>query len=100
MVELYYLFIFVVSFAVTTWINYYNNSVKIQKLILRWEGKCFHIHHWFTFGCLLGALILGRHLKRNHYNILLVILMGIIAEDFLFKDVFIFCRPCKELLKY
>ena len=96
--EHYYL-IFLFSFLVTVWINYYNNSVKIQKLILRWEGECFHIHHWLTFSGILCAFVLGRYLSHTHFKIGIVILLGIIAEDFLFKDVFSFCRPCDELLK-
>ena len=99
MKDLHYFLIFLVSFLVTVWINYHNNSVKIQKLVLRWEEKCFHIHHWLTFSGILLAFVLGRYLSLAHFNIGVVILLGIIAEDFLFKDVFSFCKPCEELLR-
>ena len=59
MKDIHYFLFFLVSFLVTVWINYHNNSVKIQKLVLRWEEKCFHIHHWLTFSGILLAFVLG-----------------------------------------
>ena len=100
MKDIHYFLIFLVSFLITVWINYLNNSVKIQKLVLRWEEKCFHIHHWLTFSGILIAFVLGRYLNLAHFNIGVVILLGIIAEDFLFKDVFTICKPCEELLSW
>lgn len=97
--QLYYLLVFAISFLVTAKINFYNNNSKIQKLVLRWNNACFHVHHWITFTALLLALIAGRYLTMSAFNLLVVIIFGIISESFLFKDVFEIKKTCKQLLK-
>ena len=99
MVETYYIIIFAISFLITARINYHNNSAKIQKLLLRWNKMCFHIHHWITFGVILFAFVAGRYINIGLFNIVVAIIFGIIAEGFLFKDVFSVSKSCKKIFK-
>lgn len=94
-----YIIIFLISFLITARINYHNNSSKIQKLLLRWNRMCFHIHHWITFSVILFAFILGRYVNINVFYILIACVFGIIAESFLFKDVFSVTKSCKKIFK-
>ena len=99
MIEIYYIIIFAISFLITARINYHNNSDKIQKLLLRWNRMCFHIHHWITFGVILFAFIAGHYINVGLFNIVVAIIVGIIAEGFLFEDVFSVSKSCKKIFK-
>ncbi len=96
---MYYILIFAISFIITARVNYFNNKTKIQKMILRWNNMCFHIHHWITFSIILFAFISGRYLNLTSFYLIIAIIFGIIAESFLFKDVFNVKQTCKNIFK-
>ena len=99
MMQMYYILLFSISFLLTAKINYFNNKSKIQKVILRWNDACFHIHHWITFTIILFAFISGRYLTDLWFNFIIAIIFGIIAESFLFKDVFDVKKTCGTIFK-
>jgi hypothetical protein len=99
MMQMYYVLVFAISFLITAKINYHNNKTKIQKMILRWNNMCFHVHHWITFSVLLFAFASGRYLNITMFNVMIAIFFGIIAESFLFKDVFDVKKTCATIFK-
>ena len=62
----------------------------IKKLILIWDLKQYHIHHWVTFSLICVFLLIGRFASNQVFNLLLGMSIGTILEDFLFDTIFDF----------
>ena len=61
-----------------------------KKLILTWDLKQYHIHHWVTFSLICVFLLIGRFASNQVLYLLLGLSLGIILEDFLFDTIFDF----------
>ena len=103
--ELYIIFSFILSIIIGFLLSYYihylpvindiNNENK-KKLILFWNKKIYHIHHWITFSMIIFLLILGAILPTPILYICIGLSLGTICEDFLFDDIF---KIEKEILE-
>lgn len=62
----------------------------IKKLILIWDLKQYHIHHWVTFSLICVFLLIGRFASNQLLYLLLGLSLGTILEDFLFDTIFDF----------
>ena len=61
-----------------------------KKLILTWDLKQYHIHHWVTFSLICVFLLIGRFASNQLLYLLLGLSLGTILEDFLFDTIFDF----------
>ena len=61
-----------------------------KKLILIWDLKQYHIHHWVTFSLICVFLLIGRFASNQLLYLLLGLSLGTILEDFLFDTIFDF----------
>ena len=61
-----------------------------KKLILIWNLKQYHIHHWVTFSLICVFLLIGRFASNQLLYLLLGLSLGSILEDFLFDTIFDF----------
>lgn len=93
-----------ISFIVTYFINYYRGkNSKLQELILIVNNSCYHIHHSITLTLMMVCLLVGRYIKNNStLAAIFGIYIGMVAEDFLYKDWYLIKNNChkKLLLKF
>ena len=82
-----------ISFLIMTYLNYLPHTYP-QKLIFHIDDKCYHIHHWIIGLGLISFGLLMRHINPFWHYIIIAALVGLIAEDFLFRDEFKFLVPC------
>ena len=78
-------------------INYLpRNRTYRQELDLFIGKKCYHIHHWITLGIILGVFLIGYYNKSIilFYSVV-GIMLGLIFEDFLFRDFLKIRNNCK-----
>jgi|TARA_Y100000992_G_scaffold300968_1_gene270768 hypothetical protein len=59
-----------------------------KKLILTWDSKDYHIHHWITFSLIILLLVLGKFSPNWLIVIFIGLSLGTIFEDFLFDNIF------------
>jgi len=88
-----YLISGIVVFTIMVWINYLPHKYP-QKLILHLDDKCFHIHHWITGLFLIGFAFLSRRASPTVFKVIIWGLIGLVLEDFLFRDEFRIVVPC------
>ena len=65
-----------------------NDKKYTKKLILTWNSKQYHIHHWITFSIIILLAILGKYAPRPFFYVLIGLSLGTIFEDFLFDNIF------------
>lgn len=68
-----------------------------EKLILYWGNTCIHVHHWIFFGLFAGLLYFGRYANDTLFNVAIMLILGAIAEDFLWRNVFNLRTPCDQV---
>ena len=86
----------IVTFMIMVWINYLPHKYP-QKLILHFDDKCFHIHHWITGLFLILFAFLARRSSPQVFNLIIGGLIGVVLEDLLFRDEFKILVSCKKL---
>ena len=59
-----------------------------KKLILTWNSKQYHIHHWITFSIIILLLLIGKYVPTPVLLVLIGLSLGTIFEDFLFDNIF------------
>ena len=84
----------IVGFLITYRVNYLpqqikNNNSK-QHLVLTWNSKRYHLHHWLTFTLIIFIMFISRYSNFKLFIILVGLLLGAILEGFLFKDWYVF----------
>lgn len=93
-----------ISFIITYFINYRKGTTsKLQELILLVNNSCYHIHHSITLTLMIACLFAGRYIKNTSTLVgILGIYIGMVAEDFLYKDWYLIKNNChkKLLLKF
>tara|TARA_A100001035_G_C27558946_1_gene397668 strand:+ start:326 stop:628 length:303 start_codon:yes stop_codon:yes gene_type:complete len=89
--------LFIISFASSFILAYFihylphindKNQEYTKKLILTWNSKKYHIHHWITFSLVIIILLLGKFSPDWLIIIFIGLCLGTIFEDFLFDDIF------------
>ena len=83
----------IISFTLAYFIHYLphindNNEQNTKKLILTWNSKKYHIHHWITFSLIIIILLLGKFSPDWLIIFFIGLCLGTIFEDFLFDDIF------------
>ena len=91
------LLVFILSIIIAYMLSYYihylphKNDVDkkyTKKLILTWNSKQYHIHHWITFSIVIIILLLGKYSNDYLIAIYIGLCLGTIFEDFLFDNIF------------
>ena len=59
-----------------------------KKLILTWNSKHYHIHHWITFSIIILLLLIGKYAPKTIMYVFIGLSLGSIFEDFLFDNIF------------
>jgi hypothetical protein len=74
----------------------------LQELVLLTNGNCHHIHHFILFGSIIIAMIIARSLSKTAFYLLVAFLLGVSAEDLLFKDWYVIKNNChkNKLIKF
>ncbi len=89
--------VFIISIIISYTLSYYihylphKNDVNkkyTKKLILTWDSKQYHIHHWITFSLVIFILLLGKYSNDYLIAIYIGLCLGTIFEDFLFDNIF------------
>ena len=91
---MYYIITFaIIGFIISYYVHYLptindiNNEFP-KKLILFWNNKTYHIHHWITFSIIIIILYIGSASQKYVFNSIIGLCLGTIFEDFLFDDIF------------
>jgi len=92
------LFAVIFGFFLAYMFNY--KSSKKQALMLIWNEKCFHIHHWITYGILLLAMLFVKFFPMDIDYIAIFFIVGLILEDFLYRDIFQVREKCSKMCKF
>ena len=66
-------------------VKQHNIKMELELLI---KKRCFHIHHWITVLFMIILVYIGRYCSITIFEFLLGFLLGILLEDFLFRNVF------------
>ena len=93
MLVLVFILSIMVAYALSYYIHYlpHKNDVDkkyTKKLILTWNSKQYHIHHWITFSLVIFILLLGKYSNDYLIAIYIGLCLGTIFEDFLFDNIF------------
>lgn len=93
MLVLVFILSIMVAYALSYYIHYLphkNDTDKkyTKKLILTWNSKQYHIHHWITFSLVIFILLLGKYSNDYLIAIYIGLCLGTIFEDFLFDNIF------------
>jgi hypothetical protein len=88
------LFGFLIAFI----LNY--KSSKKQALMLIWNDNCFHIHHWISYGIILLAMLFHKFFPMEIDYIVIFFIVGLILEDFLYRDIFQVREKCKKMCNF
>ncbi len=86
----------IIGFYISYLVHYLPHSIEIhkkekkysKKLILTWNSKQYHIHHWITFSIVILLLLLGRYAHISIFYVFIGLSLGTIFEDFLFDNIF------------
>ena len=92
------LFAVVFGFFLAYILNY--KSTKKQALMLIWNDKCFHIHHWISYGIILLAMLFIKFFPMEIDYIAIFFIVGLILEDFLYRDIFQVREKCSKMCKF
>ena len=74
-------------FFVLHYIPSKQRNIKME-LDLLIKKRCYHIHHWITVVLILIMVYICRFCSNALYEIIIGLLLGILAEDFLFRNIF------------
>ena len=74
------------GFMLAYMVNY--KSQKKQALILQWNNKCYHIHHWITYSIIVLTILAAKHYSVSVDYAMIYFLVGLILEDFLYRNIF------------
>tara|TARA_B100001175_G_scaffold295925_1_gene284433 strand:+ start:288 stop:635 length:348 start_codon:yes stop_codon:yes gene_type:complete len=91
---MYYIIAFsIIGFILSYYIHYLPtindiNNENPKQLILFWNNKIYHVHHWITFSIIIIILYVGSTVQKNILNAMVGLCLGTIFEDFLFDDIF------------
>jgi len=99
-----YIFIIIslfVGFYGTYRFNYIKNpddiNSRLQELILFFDNKCYHIHHYMWLTLIIIALYIGRYIrKQSHFNMFVAFLIGCAVEGLMFKDWMLIKNNCHQ----
>jgi len=89
-------FSILIGFSISYLVHYLPHSFEkknkekkyTKKLILTWNSKQYHIHHWITFTIIIILLLLGRYVYDPVFFVFIGLSLGTIFEDFLFDNIF------------
>ena len=99
--------VFIISTLVGYILSYYihylphKNDVDkkyTKKLILTWDSKEYHLHHWITFSLVILILLLGKYSNDILIVIYIGLCVGTVFEDFLFDNIFKIMMKTKRQL--
>ena len=93
MLILVFILSIIVAYTLSYYIHYLPSKNDIdkkytKKLILTWDSKQYHIHHWITFSLVIFILLLGKYSNDYLIAIYIGLCLGTIFEDFLFDNIF------------
>lgn len=88
------LLIFLFGLAISYMSNY--STSEKNELLLIWQNKCYHIHHWITYSIIIVCLYSYKHLNKNFIHILTIFLLGLMAEDLFYRDILQIREPCSK----
>ena len=94
----YYFFAAILGFLIAYFLNY--KSSKKQALMLIWNEKCFHIHHWITYSFIIAIILLTKYYTISIDYLIVFFLVGLILEDFLYRDIFQIREKCNKMCKF
>tara|TARA_B100000902_G_C26893954_1_gene708778 strand:- start:127 stop:435 length:309 start_codon:yes stop_codon:yes gene_type:complete len=85
-----------IGFSIAYLVHYLPHSLEkknkekkyTKKLILTWNSKKYHIHHWITFSIIIILLLLGKYVSDSLFFVFIGLALGTIFEDFLFDNIF------------
>lgn len=63
----------------------YNIKMELDLFI---KSNCFHIHHWISTLIIIIFMFIGRYIAIYYFKFIIGLLVGILVEDFLFRNVF------------
>lgn len=94
MQRLKYVIVFLFGLAIAYRSNY-KSSTK-NELALIWHNKCYHIHHWITYGIIIISIYLNLYLSKKFIYLITTFLLGLMAEDLFYRDIFKIREPCSK----
>ena len=86
------LFIFFFGLAISFNSNY--KKPEKNELLLIWKNKCYHLHHWITYGIIIISIYLHKILGAKYIHILTIFLLGVMSEDLFYRDILKIREPC------
>ena len=89
-----YIIVFSFSLAIAYKLNY--KSPKKNELLLIWQNKCFHIHHWITYLLAIACLYLFIFIDIKYIHIVAVFLLGLVSEDLFYRNILQIREPCSK----
>lgn len=89
-----YIAIFLFGLAIAYRNNY--DSKKKNELVLIWRNNCYHIHHWITYSIIIASMYSFLLLDIKYIHIVAIFLVGLIAEDLFYRDIFKIREPCSK----
>ena len=89
-----YTVLFAIALILSIRVNYEKKRWYKEELKLYWGLYCYHLHHFITYSFFIGLILLGRYANSFYTNCVIVILLGILVEDFFYGDVFKLREKC------
>ena len=89
-----YAVIFTIALILSIRVNYEKKRWYKEELKLYWGLYCYHLHHFITYSFFFGLILLGRYVNPFITNCVIVVLLGILVEDFMYGDVFRLREKC------
>lgn len=89
-----YAVLFAIALILSIRVNYEKKRWYKEELKLYWGLYCYHLHHFITYSFFIGLILLGRYANSFYTNCVIVILLGILVEDFFYGDVFKLREKC------
>ncbi len=89
-----YVVLFAIALILSIRVNYEKKRWYKEELKLYWGLYCYHLHHFITYSFFIGLILLGRYVNPFITNCVIVILLGILVEDFMYGDVFRLREKC------
>jgi hypothetical protein len=89
-----YAVLFAIALILSIRVNYEKKIWYKEELKLYWGMYCYHLHHFITYSFLIGLILMGRYVNPFITNCIIVVLLGILVEDFMYGDVFRLRENC------
>jgi hypothetical protein len=86
--------IFIIVLLLSVRVNYDKKKSYREELKLYWGKYCFHIHHWITYSLFIMLIMIGKYNNELMVNSTIAVLLAIIAEDFLYGNIFNLREKC------